>query len=164
MGQVLPLFAVEVLQAACRAELVHFEVCAGEADAATAALARALGCCALSQDSDFFVFDIPAGALTSRRFAPAEWAREAKPFCRVALLFIVNASIAVPVIAQFAAQGVAAAWLCLWRAAQGTVRSVISSSTIPHGPSGRVATRPTALPRTHAPLPSFRLVHSELST
>jgi hypothetical protein len=62
-AQVLPLFAVEVLQCACRAEAVRFDVCAGEADAATAALARELRCCALSQDSDFFVFDIPAGAL-----------------------------------------------------------------------------------------------------
>ena len=66
-AQVLPLFAVEVLQCACRAEAVRFEVCAGEADAATASLARELRCCALSQDSDFFVFDIPAGALQRER-------------------------------------------------------------------------------------------------
>ncbi len=70
-AQVLPLFAVEVLQCACRAEAVRFEVCAGEADAATAALARELRCCALSQDSDFFVFDIPAGALQGS--AVVEW-------------------------------------------------------------------------------------------
>ena len=73
-AQVLPLFAVEVLQCACRAEAVRFEVCAGEADAATAALARELRCCALSQDSDFFVFDIPAGALaTTGALSVVEW-------------------------------------------------------------------------------------------
>jgi hypothetical protein len=33
----------------------------GEADAIVAALARAHGCCAISQDSDFFIFQLPFG-------------------------------------------------------------------------------------------------------
>ncbi|XP_042345599.1 protein asteroid homolog 1-like isoform X2 [Plectropomus leopardus] len=69
-GGILPqLVKIVFVQTLARLE-VPVAVCYGEADQELAALANEWQCPLLSNDSDFFIFDLPAGLLT---FSDFEW-------------------------------------------------------------------------------------------
>ena len=87
----LPLMARHVFVEVLQGLGIKVAFADGEADKVVAAMAKMHGCCALSKDSDFFVFDLPAGyipvdnldiarngTVTAKRFARARFLADLK--------------------------------------------------------------------------------------
>ncbi|XP_070573957.1 single-strand DNA endonuclease ASTE1-like [Ptychodera flava] len=66
--RILPVFAFEVFVKVMDGMEIPFVYCDFEADNDIVALANAWGCSVLSQDSDFFVFDVKAGYIQLSHF------------------------------------------------------------------------------------------------
>jgi hypothetical protein len=74
-GRVPPLFIVTVFCQAVFDSDVEVIVCDHEGDMVAAQMAKEWGCPVLSNDSDFYLFDIPAGVIPTDRFC---WQQQEK--------------------------------------------------------------------------------------